>query len=76
MIYLGEDGLKIMKILINTIFETGEWHKELTEVTMIAAANICRNTPSKSTTHVTTKHSPLNKYANAKNSLLTEQCNP
>jgi hypothetical protein len=33
---LGEDGLKIMKKLINTIYETGEWPKDFTEVTMIA----------------------------------------
>ena len=31
-----EDGLKIMTKLINTIYETGEWLKDLTEVTMIA----------------------------------------
>jgi len=31
---------------------------------------------SKTTTHVTTKHSPLNKYANAKTAILTEQYNP
>jgi len=41
-----------------------------------AAANICRNTLTKTTTHVTTKLSPLNKYANAKNSIRTEQNNP
>jgi len=29
-------GLKIMTKLINTIYETGEWPKEFTEVTMIA----------------------------------------
>jgi len=40
------------------------------------AANICKNTLSQTTTHVTTKHSPLNKYANAKTSILTEQYNP
>ena len=33
---LGEDGLKTMKKLINTIYETGEWPKDFTEVTMIA----------------------------------------
>jgi len=33
---LGEDGLKIMIKLINTIYETGEWPKDFTEVTMIA----------------------------------------
>ena len=33
---LGEGGLKIMKKLINTIYETGEWLKNFTEVTMIA----------------------------------------
>ena len=31
---LGEGGLK--KKLINTIYETGEWPKDFTEVTMIA----------------------------------------
>jgi hypothetical protein len=33
---LGEDGLKIMTKLINTIYETGEWPKDFKEVTMIA----------------------------------------
>jgi len=33
---LGESGLKILTKLINTIYETGEWPKEFTEVTMIA----------------------------------------
>jgi len=33
---LGECGLKIMTKLINTIYETGEWPKGFTEVTMIA----------------------------------------
>jgi len=32
---MGEGGLKIMMKLINTIYETGEWPKDLTEVTMI-----------------------------------------
>ena len=32
----GEGGLKIMTKSINTIYETGEWPKDLTEVTMIA----------------------------------------
>ena len=32
----GEDSLKIMTKLINTIYETGEWPKDFTEVTMIA----------------------------------------
>jgi hypothetical protein len=32
----GECGLKIMTKLINTIYETGEWPKDFTEVTMIA----------------------------------------
>jgi len=35
---LGEGGLKIMKKLINTAYETGEWPKDFTEVTMIALA--------------------------------------
>ena len=33
---LGEGGLKIVVKLINTIYETGEWPKDFTEVTMIA----------------------------------------
>jgi len=33
---LGEGGLKIMTKLINTVYETGEWPKDFTEVTMIA----------------------------------------
>jgi hypothetical protein len=33
---LGEGGLKIMTKLMNTIYETGEWPKDFTEVTMIA----------------------------------------
>ena len=33
---LGEDGLKIMTKLINTIYEAGEWPKDFTEATMIA----------------------------------------
>ena len=34
---LGEGGLKIMMKLINTIYETGEWSKDFTKVTMIAS---------------------------------------
>jgi hypothetical protein len=33
---LGEGGLKIMTNLVNTIYETGLWPKEFTEVTIIA----------------------------------------
>ena len=33
---LGDGGLKILTKLINTIYETGEWPKDFTEVTMIA----------------------------------------
>jgi hypothetical protein len=33
---LGEGGLKIMKKLINTMYEPTEWPKDFTEVTMIA----------------------------------------
>jgi len=32
----GEGGLKITTKLINTIYETGVWPKDFTEVTMIA----------------------------------------
>jgi hypothetical protein len=35
----GEGGLKIMTKLIDTIYETGEWPKDFTEVTMIALKN-------------------------------------
>jgi hypothetical protein len=31
---LGEGGLKIMTELFNTTYETGEWPKDCTEVTM------------------------------------------
>jgi len=43
------------------------------ESVFLPAANIWRKTLSKTTTHVTTNHSPLN---NAKTSDLTEQYNP
>ena len=33
---LGEGGLKVMKKLTSTIYDTGEWPKDLMEVTMIA----------------------------------------
>jgi len=33
---LGEGDLKILTKLINTIYETGEWPKDFTEVTIIA----------------------------------------
>ena len=33
---LGEGGLKILTKTINTIYETGQWPKDFTEVTMIA----------------------------------------
>jgi hypothetical protein len=33
---MGEGGLKIMTKLISTIYETGEWPKDFTEVTMIS----------------------------------------
>jgi hypothetical protein len=33
---MREGGLKIMTKLINTIYETGEWPKDFTQVTMIA----------------------------------------
>jgi hypothetical protein len=33
---LEEGSLKIMTKLIDTIYETGEWHKDFMEVTMIA----------------------------------------
>jgi hypothetical protein len=36
--YWEKDGVKIMKKLIKTIYETGEWPKDFTEVTMIALA--------------------------------------
>ena len=33
---LGEGGLKILTKLFNTIYETGQWPKDFTEVTMTA----------------------------------------
>ena len=33
---LGEGGLKILTKPINTIYETGQWSKNFTEVTMTA----------------------------------------
>jgi hypothetical protein len=36
LIFLGEGDLKIMTKLINAIYETGEWPKDFTKVTMIA----------------------------------------
>ena len=33
---LGEGGLKIMTKFISTVYETGEWPKDFTEVTIIA----------------------------------------
>ena len=33
---LGEGGLKILTKLSNTIYNTGEWPQDFTEVTMIA----------------------------------------
>ena len=33
---LGEGGLKILTKLINTVYETGQWSKDSTEVTMMA----------------------------------------
>ena len=36
LMLLGEGGLRILIKLINTIYETGEWPKDFTEVTMIA----------------------------------------
>jgi hypothetical protein len=33
---LGEDGLRLMTQLINSIYVTGEWHRDFIEVTMIA----------------------------------------
>jgi len=41
---LGEVGLKILTILINTIHETGEWPKDFTKVTMIALKKKTRAT--------------------------------
>jgi hypothetical protein len=33
---LGEDGLRLMTQLINSMYETGEWPRDFIEVTMIA----------------------------------------
>jgi len=41
----GEGGLKVSTKLINTIYETGEWPKDFTEVKMIALRrrNVLKN---------------------------------
>jgi hypothetical protein len=36
LLLLGEDGLKLMTQLINSIYVTGEWPRDFIEVTMIA----------------------------------------
>jgi hypothetical protein len=41
---LGEGGLEIMTKLINTLYETGEWPKDFTEVTIIALMKNTRAT--------------------------------
>ena len=33
---LGEGGMKMLAKLINTVYETGKWPKDFTEVTIIA----------------------------------------
>jgi len=43
---LGEDGLKITKKLIKTIYETEDWPKDFTEVTMIALTSYKMQRPS------------------------------
>ena len=41
---LGEGCLKILTKLINTIYETGEWPKDFTEVKMVALKKKTRDT--------------------------------
>ena len=41
---LGDGDLKILTKLINTIYETGEWPKDFTEVTVIALKKKTRAT--------------------------------
>jgi hypothetical protein len=36
LILLGDDGLNLVTQLINNIYESGEWPKDFTEVTMVA----------------------------------------
>ena len=53
----GEGGLKIMTKLINTIYETGEWPKDFTEVTMItlkkkSQATKCSNHRKSALSHI------------------------
>jgi len=43
-VLVGEGSLKILIILINTVYETGEWPKDFTEVTMIALKKKTRAT--------------------------------
>ena len=54
---LGEGGLKILIKLINTIYETGEWPKDFTEVKMIALkkktqATICSDRRKSDLLHI------------------------
>jgi hypothetical protein len=53
----GEGGLKIIMKLINTIYETGEWPKDFTEVTVIALkkkpqATKCSDQRKSALTHI------------------------
>jgi hypothetical protein len=54
---LGEGGLKIMKKLVKNIYETGERHKDFTEVTMITLrkkpqAIKCSDHPHSALSHI------------------------
>jgi hypothetical protein len=35
-IFLGEDGLKLLTQLMNSIYVTGEWPRDFMDITMIA----------------------------------------
>jgi len=53
---LGEGGLKILTKLINTIYETREWPKDFTEVTIIALNKKTQTTKCSDHRTVSTAH--------------------
>jgi hypothetical protein len=56
LILLGEDGLRIMTQPIYNIYETGEWTKNFTEVTMIALKNNTKVTKCSITARSASSH--------------------
>jgi len=80
-LFNGECLVVTCVVVLESVFLQKHYQKEHTthkrnSITIRHRSKICRNTLSKTTTHVTTKHMPLNKHANAITSILTEQYNP